>query len=129
MRVSTIGLYGLLTAAAIAQPGATPILHNNYHVGFDRPEAWGLKYFSSASLLSGLPPAPVEEHRAGSVTVGLEMDWLPSLDAGQRMIGFNGKAPEDLNKAPIFAQPMVRVGLPAGFTAIAAAPPPLEILG
>src|SRR5690348_10350921 len=31
----------------------------NYHVGFDRPEAWGLKYFASTSLLSGLqPPEP-----------------------------------------------------------------------
>src|SRR5690348_13509505 len=42
--------------------------HSNYHIGFDKPEAWGLKYFASTSLLSGLqPPAPPEGYHLGSV--------------------------------------------------------------
>jgi hypothetical protein len=44
-------------------------------------------------------------------------------------VGYNGHAPEDLNKAPIFARPVVRVGLPAKFTAVVAAPPPFEVFG
>jgi hypothetical protein len=109
---------------------STAGLHNNYHKGFDSPEAWGLKYFTSVSLLSGLqPPAPGEGHRTGSVMVGFEMDWLPSLDAGQRQIGFGGRAPEDLNQAPIFARPWVRIGLPDKFSVVAAAPPPWETFG
>ncbi|HLK51530.1 MAG TPA: hypothetical protein VKT49_25490 [Bryobacteraceae bacterium] len=104
--------------------------HSNYHLGFDRPEAWGLKYFASASLLSGLqPPSPPEGYHLGSVTVGFEVGWLPTLDPGQRQIGFNGATPEDLNKAPIFARPVVRVGLPAKFTAVVAAPPPFQLFG
>lgn len=69
----------------------------NYHIGFDRPEAWALKYFASATLLSGLwPPDPPEQRRFGAVTLGLEVDWLPTLDAGQQRVGFNGPAPEGL---------------------------------
>jgi hypothetical protein len=104
--------------------------HNNYHLSFERPEAWGLKYFASASMLSGLqPPEPAEGRRIGSVTLGLEMGWLPTLDAGQRQIGFNGSVPEDLNKAPIFVRPVLRVGLPAKFTLVVAAPPPFHMFG
>jgi len=65
----------------------------------------------------------------GSINVGIETDWLPSLDAGQRQIGFNGTTPEDLNKAPVFIRPIVRIGLPDKFTAIVAAPPPFHVFG
>jgi hypothetical protein len=96
-------------------------------VGFERPEAWGLKYFASTTLLSGLQlPEPTEGRRVWSVTVGLETGWLPRLDAGQRRIGFDGKAEQDLNKSPIFARPVVRVTLPWKLTLIAAAPPPFR---
>src|SRR5205809_814924 len=117
--VYVIAVTGVLTVQAMAQnaggSGSTSayIFNNNYHIGFERPEAWGLKYFASISLLSGLqPPEPSEGHRIGTVTVGLDLGWLPELDAGQTRIGFNGRAPQDLNKAPIFARPVVRVGLP-----------------
>jgi len=124
----TLGLLGLTVTASAQNSGV--ILHNNYHIGFERPEAWGLKYFSSASLLSGLPATPPPEgYHAGSITVGLEMDWLPQLDAGQQRIGFNGRAPEDLNKAPIFARPTIRVGLPDKFSAVVCMPPPFELFG
>lgn len=102
----------------------------NYHVSFDRPEAWGLKYFTSSTLLSGLqPPEPREGRPAGYVSVGFEVASLPALDAGQRRIGFNGTALEDLNKAPIFGRAIVRVGLPKNFTALVAVPPPFEVFG
>jgi hypothetical protein len=111
-------------------PATVYNFNSNYHVGFDSPEAWGLKYFASGSLLSGLqPPAPGEDHRIGSISVGFEVGWLPQLDAGQRQIGFKGTVPEDLNKAPIFARPVVRVGLPGKFSVVAAAPPPFRMFG
>ena len=138
-----IGAAAILAAGSFAQPyggggggmsgGGTAgyNFHQTYHVGFDRPEAWGLKYFASTSLLSGLapPPASGEGHRTGSVTIGVELGWLPALDTGQERIGFDGTAPEDLNKAPIFARPVIRIGLPDKFTAIAAGPAPFSIFG
>src|SRR5579872_6621714 len=90
---------GTSTTTTGAAGSAGTILNKNYHVGFDRPEAWGLKYFASATLLNGLlPPEPSEGHRTGSISLGIETGWLPTLDAGQERIGFNGKAPEDLNQ-------------------------------
>ena len=105
-------------------------LNRNYHISFERPEAWGLKYFASVSLLSGLPAPPQpEESHVGTVTLSLEMDWLPQLNAGQQRIGFDGTVPEGLNKAPIFARPVIRVQLPHKFVMLAAAPPPFELFG
>ncbi len=116
--------------AAGGSPASTYNFHGNFHVGFDRPEAWGLKYFASTSLLSGLQPAPpAEGYHTGSINVGVEVDWLPQLDSGQSRIGFNGTTPEDLNKAPIFARPVFRIGLPDKFTAVAAVAPPFHVFG
>ncbi|HLK63566.1 MAG TPA: hypothetical protein VKU19_09010 [Bryobacteraceae bacterium] len=118
------------TGSSGATMGSQAVFNRNYHAGFDRPEAWGMKYFASSSLLSGLtPPVSSEDHHFGSISIGIESDWLPSLDTGQRTIGFNGTAPEDLNKAPIFARAVVRIGLPDKFTAIVAAPPPFHVFG
>ncbi len=124
---------------AEGRPGAAPgmgaaagaaNLNSNYHISFERPEAWGLKYFTSSSLMSGLPSPPLPEgYHVGSISVGLEMDWLPQLDAGQQRIGFNGKQPENLNNSPIFSRPIVRVGLPDRFSVFVAAPPPFELFG
>jgi hypothetical protein len=123
--------YGGTTGAG-APAGTTnaSALNQNYHISFERPEAWGLKYFASVSLLSGLPAPPeTETRRTGTVTLGMEMDWLPQLDAGQEHIGFNGTAPEALNKAPVFARLVVRVALPHKFAALVAAPPPFGLFG
>lgn len=128
-----ISAVALFAVNAAAQSGSVAgfAFHQTYHIGFDHPEAWGLKYFTATSLLSGLQPdAPsAEARRAGSVTVGLELGWLPALNAGQERIGFNGTSPEDLNKAPIFARPVIRVTLPHNFTAIIAPTPPFRLFG
>ena len=119
----------LAVSPAFAQ--TTVIRHPNYHIGFDRPESWGLKYYASVSLLSGLQPPETfgEPRRVGSVTLSLETGWVPQLDEGQQRIGFNGRAPQDLNKAPVLVRPVVRVALPWKLTAVAAAPPPFEMWG
>lgn len=143
------GMAGLCATSALAQFGvvaaagstsasvgtgssqvAVRTFNGNYHVGFDSPEAWGLKYFASSSLLSGLQqPEPAEGYRAGSISIGFELGTLPTLSAQQMRIGFNGTEPEDLNQSPIFARPVVRVGLPAKFSVVIAAPPPIELFG
>ncbi len=127
--LALIGFGAMFAGTAMAQSTQTTF-RGNYHVSFDRPEAWGMKYVASTTLLSGLePPTPHEGVQAGAVTIGLEMDWLPTLDAGQRRIGFNGTSPEDLNKAPILVRPIVRIGLPDRFSVILAAPPPFTVFG
>jgi len=101
-------------------------------VGFDSPEGWALKYFTSASIMSGLqPPDPMIENnrRWGSLAVGFEVGWIPTLTPGQAQVGFSGHKQEDVSKAPIFARPVIRVGLPWKFVGVVAGPPPITIFG
>ena len=81
--LSIAALPAVLVRESTAQPSpgvAAGGFHQNYHLGFDRPEAWGLKYFASATLLSGLSlPEPSEEERLGGISVGLELSSLPTL--------------------------------------------------
>jgi hypothetical protein len=101
------------------------------HLNFDSPEAWALKRFTSATIMSGLQPPemPVEERRIGSISLGLESGWLPALSAEQARVGFSGHKEEDINKAPVMVRPIVRVGLPWQFSLAAAAPPPFRVFG
>lgn len=127
-------LVAALAAHAVAQTsgtGTTTAPAANQFVAFDRPEAWALKYFTSASAMSGLQPpaASPEALRFGSITVGMELGWIPELSRQQQIVGFNGRAFNDLNKAPILARPSIRVGLPAKFAVLAAAPPPFRMFG
>jgi hypothetical protein len=101
------------------------------HLNFDSPEAWALKYFTSVTLMSGLQPpeTPGEARRIGSITVGLELGWLPALNTERAQVGFAGTKREDVNKAPVFMRPSVRVGLPWRLSVVAAGPPPLRVFG
>jgi hypothetical protein len=118
----------LLTGNAIAQTGTNI---PSRHVGFNSPEGWALKYFTSVTLLSGLQPARAvdEEYRTGSLNVGLELGWIPMLSTERQRVGFSGRKEEDLNKAPILIRPTVRIGLPWRLSVMAAGPPPLQAFG
>src|SRR5512140_1424726 len=53
----------------------------------DRPEAWIMRLVTSElEMLTGV----ARDVKPGSVEVGVESGWIPSLDARQRLIGFNG---------------------------------------
>src|SRR5262245_50631822 len=109
-------------SCALAQPPAqTKVISPSTHVGFDSPEGWGLKYFTSVTMMSGLtPPEPLDEQRKiGSFTLGLELGWLPALNPERALIGFGGHKQEDINKAPIFFRPSLRVKLPWRLSVIA----------
>jgi hypothetical protein len=96
-------------------------------IDFDRPEAWGLKYFTSATLMGGLDIS--DSAPRGSVTLGMEAGWLPTLSPAQQQIGFNGTAPEDLNKAPVFIRLRARIGLSSRLSLIMGGAPPVRAFG
>src|ERR1044072_6270979 len=116
----------VIGSTAMAQ---TRVVAPVQRLGFDSPEAWALKYFTSITLMSGLEPPETlgEERRTGSLTAGLEFGWMPSLSAERARVGFSGRKQEDLNKTPIFARPVVRVGLPWRFSLTAAGPIPANM--
>jgi hypothetical protein len=126
--LSIVLLFVLVPQLAAAQSTAsTPIINPVEHLSFNRPEAWALKYFDSATLLSGLETP--RTLTPGSISIGVELGWLPSLSVVQRRVGFNGTKEEDLNKAPLFPRVRVTVGLPQKWSAIVAADPPVRAFG
>lgn len=85
-----------------------------------------MKYYASATLLTGLgPPGPV----GVGVRLGIEGDWLPYLSEAQRTVGFEGTKVEDLNKVPVLARPRLDIGLPGQFYINLAYLPPIPING
>jgi hypothetical protein len=124
MRILTsLVLVGALATSAQAQSIIAP----TEHLAFDQPESWALKYFTSATALMGFDPAPGE--RPGSVAIQFEAGWLPALSPAQEQVGFAGTAAEDLNKAPVFLRPRVRVALPHRMALIVGGVPPVRAFG
>lgn len=119
------GLAMILAAPAAAQ--VLVVQPPPEDLPFDRPESWAMAYFAAATLLSGLETPATR--RPGEVSVGIELGWLPSLDATQRHVGFNGTEDVDLNKTPVMPRPRVSIGLPGRLTLIVAGIPPVRFLG
>ena len=122
-----ICLVYLLVTLSSGQALAQVVINETEFLHSDRPEAWAMNYFTSATLLSGLS---VPRSRAlGSIEVGAELDWVPQLNSAQRQVGFNGTKEEDLNKAPIFGRPRITFGLPGRFALTLSYVPPIRIFG
>lgn len=110
-----------------SQTLAQNVIRETEFLHSDRPEAWAMNYFTSATLLSGLS---VPRSRAfGSIEGGVELAWIPQLSSEQQRVGFNGTKDEDLNKAPIFGRPRITIGLPWRFALTLSYVPPIRIFG
>jgi hypothetical protein len=119
-------LLATMAGRAVAQ-APSPTTSGTEQLAFDRPEAWALKYFVSTTTLGGVETP--DETRAGSVSLGLEGGWIPTLSDAQQRVGFNGTAPQDLNKAPVMLRPRIIVGLPGRVAITAAGNPPIRAFG
>jgi hypothetical protein len=116
----------------LASPGTaaevTPTLYApKERIAFDRPESWAMKYFTSATLITGF--GPPRAMRFGALRLGLEAGWIPSLSQAQRTVGFNGTKEEDLNKLPVFGRLRLTLGLPLHLSVTVAYVPPIPING
>jgi hypothetical protein len=115
-------------ALVVPSPAAAQMIMNSVeHLSFDRPESWALKYFTAATLLDGLETPSTQ--KPGSVSIGLEVGWLPALTSAQQRVGYFGTAGQDLNKAPFFPRPRVTIALPASLSLVVAAVPPITMFG
>lgn len=93
-------------------------------IDFDRPEAWALKYFASVSMFTGMGTPDAVEY--GSIEIGLEGGWIPSLSEDQRRVGFTGSKVEDLNRNSFFGRLRATFGLPASLSLTLGYSPPIE---
>lgn len=119
---------GAAVPIGVPSPAAAQVVMSPvYELPFDRPESWALKYFTSATLLSGLEPPRTQ--KPGAVSIGLEAGWLPPLTDAQQLVGYYGTEAQDLNKAPFFLRPNVELGLPGRLSLIVAFVPPVKMFG
>jgi hypothetical protein len=64
--IRVLALTCIITGRGFAQ---TRTITSVQHLNFDTPEAWALKYFTSATMMSGLQPpeTPSESKRIGGI--------------------------------------------------------------
>jgi hypothetical protein len=122
LAAAMIAMWADMAAAQTSMPPA-PV----EQLEFDRPEAWALKYFISTTALSGLEVP--EETRPGSIGLGIESGWIPTLTDAQQRVGFDGTAPQDLNKSPVMLRPRITLGLPGRLAVTVAGNPPIRTFG
>lgn len=117
----------LLVAAWMSSGRAgaqSPIFAPHEELSTERPEAWAMTYFGSALLATGLgSPTALSP---GTLELGLEGGWLPSLSRRQRTVGFNGTKEEDLNRTSVVGRLRGRIALPGRLALEAAFVPPVE---
>lgn len=116
----------LALAAGAAPPAAAQVVISpRTDLELEDPEAWAMAWFGSVTLLTGFGvPEPLDP---GSLELGLEAGWVPSLSEEERRVGFGGTKVEDLNRTDAIARPRLSVGLPGGFILTGAWLPPVEI--
>ena len=112
-------------AAAAVQ--AQEVIHEDEYLDAQRPEAWAMRHFTSATTMTAFGPPP--DLAPGDARVALELGSLPHLDGRQRRVGFTGSKAEDLNKSPAFGRARLWIGLPGRLVAEFGYTPPLEIGG
>ena len=117
----------VLVLVAPSPAAAQMMMNSTEHLSFDRPVSWALKYFTSATLVGGLETPRTQ--KPGSVSIGLEVGWLPRLTAPQQLVGYDGTRAQDLNKAPFFPRPRVAIALPGSLTFVVAVVPPVPMFG
>jgi opacity protein-like surface antigen len=123
----TILLAVALTAAEPLPARAQLVLAETETLHFDRPESWGMKYYTSLALLTGM--GVPQKRSAGEIELGFESGYVPQLSEAERRIGFNGTKVEDVNKTSFFGRVRGSVGLGRGFALELAYTPPIELGG
>ena len=125
--VPSILLGVALSVAAPVPARAQLVVAETETLDFDRPESWGMKYYASLALLTGMG-AP-QKRAAGAIELGFEGGYVPQLSDAERRIGFNGTKLEDVNKTSSFGRVRGSVGLGKGLALELAYTPPVELGG
>jgi opacity protein-like surface antigen len=121
---SPLLLAAALSVAGVAPAGAQIVVGETERLDFDRPESWGMKYYASLALFTGM--GVPRERAAGEVDLGFEGGYVPQLSDAQRRIGFNGTKLEDVNKTSFFGRIRGSVGLGRRVALELAYTPPVE---
>jgi hypothetical protein len=122
VRIVVVSLV-LLGPAAWAQT----VVSSSQSVASDSPEAWAMRYFAGATLMTSFGDVPKVAPWQWSAAV--DLGAIPHLSEAQQRVGFGGFKNEDLNKSPVFGRLRLALGLPQGWIAELGYTPPLQIDG
>jgi hypothetical protein len=118
-------LAAMLAATLVVAISAGPVRAATDRLDSQEPEAWAMFYFTSVSIFSGLG-AP-REREPWSAELGLELGNIPWLNETERTVGFSGSKTENLNNSPVFARPILTIGLPWKLSLALAYVPPIRV--
>jgi opacity protein-like surface antigen len=123
-RASRILLAVSLGLAAADTARAQLVLADTERLDFDRPESWGMKYYASLALLTGM--GVPERREAGRIDLGVEGGYVPQLSDAERRLGFAGTKLEDVNKTRLFGRLRGTLGVGRGVALELGYTPPIE---
>jgi hypothetical protein len=121
------GMLALMVLASSPVRAQQIVLDETETLSFDRPEAWGMKFYASLGILTSMG-AP-ERRAPGELALGFEGATVPQLSDEERRLGFNGTKLEDVNRTSFFGRVRGSVGLGAGLALDLAWTPPIELDG
>ena len=127
VRGRVAGILSLMLLASAPVRAQQVVIDETENLAFDRPEAWGMKYYASLGILTSMG-AP-ERRAPGEVVLGFEGATVPQLSDEERRLGFNGTKLEDVNRTSFFGRLRGSVGLGAGLALDLAWTPPIEFDG
>ena len=118
-------LFAMTLCVAAADPArAQFVVAETETLDFGRPESWGMKYYASLALLTGM--GVPRKRPAGAVDLGFEGGYVPQLSDAERRIGFDGTKLVDVNKTTFFGRVRASVGLGKAMDLELAYTPPVE---
>src|SRR5688572_7804213 len=117
-------LFAAMLVGAADPARAQFVVAETETLDFGRPESWGMKYYASLAVFSGMG-AP-QTTAAGEVALGFEGGNVPQLSDAERRIGFNGTKLEDVNKTHLFGRLRGSVGLGRAVVLEIGYTPPIE---
>ncbi len=94
---------------------------------FDQPESWAMAYTAAAFAPS--PTRAPEDERCGGMLVGVDATYWRRLSTREERVGFDGTAPEAMNRSPLLGDVRLEAGLPGAVEAALSWTPPVDVRG
>jgi hypothetical protein len=125
MRWRTGARLGMMTSSILSLAGI--LAGEEDRIEFDRPEAWAMAYNATACIPAVSRSIP--DAQPGAFALGVDALYLRRLNTRDEQVGFDGTAPEAMNRSPVLANLRAEAGLPAGIDILATWIPPLDVRG
>ncbi len=116
-----------LAVPLLAIAGSTWLVGEEDQIAFQRPESWAMA--SAAWALAPSPTRAIPEAQAGTLSVGGDAAYLRRFSTREEQVGFEGTAPESMNRTPVLGDLRLEAGAPGGVQVVLGWTPPVYVQG